>query len=157
MMPAWGADLGLVMYLDLHRPLHHFDVTAKAVICWREQVLLLRRPNGRWDLPGGRARPGEHVTEALLREVREETGLVLEAFEELCVARHKRSNGRNCTIVSYRCTAQCPLTAMAIALSHEHVGFAFFGFEQIAGLRLRTRHKKAISAAWQQIHFAQAA
>jgi ADP-ribose pyrophosphatase YjhB (NUDIX family) len=40
------------------------------------KVLLTRRAdNGRWCLPGGRAEPGESVTEACEREVLEETGL----------------------------------------------------------------------------------
>ena len=42
----------------------------------REKLLLSRRTdNGRWCLPGGAHDPGETVTEACVREVREETGL----------------------------------------------------------------------------------
>ena len=46
------------------------DVTAKAIFCRGHELLLLRRPNGRWDLPGGKARSGEPITQALFREVR---------------------------------------------------------------------------------------
>jgi 8-oxo-dGTP pyrophosphatase MutT (NUDIX family) len=42
----------------------------------RERVLLARRAdNGRWCVPGGYMEPGESLTEACAREVREETGL----------------------------------------------------------------------------------
>ncbi len=42
----------------------------------RKTVLLTRRAdNGLWCLPGGRLDPGESVSEAGLRELREETGL----------------------------------------------------------------------------------
>lgn len=42
----------------------------------RGEILLIRRSDGgTWDLPGGAVEPGETPSEALLREVREETGL----------------------------------------------------------------------------------
>jgi len=38
-------------------------------------VLVLKSAGGHWDLPGGRIQLGEEPLEALLREVKEETGL----------------------------------------------------------------------------------
>ena len=50
-----------------------------AIILTPEGVLLQRRSdNGLWGLPGGAVEPGESVTEALVREVREEAGLEVE-------------------------------------------------------------------------------
>ena len=47
-----------------------------AIILTGEGVLLQRRSdNGLWGLPGGGVEPGESVSEAVVREVREETGL----------------------------------------------------------------------------------
>ncbi len=47
-----------------------------AVVFGPDGVLLQRRDdNGQWGLPGGGVDPGESVTEAVAREVREETGL----------------------------------------------------------------------------------
>jgi 8-oxo-dGTP diphosphatase len=47
------------------------------------RLLLIKRGHapgaGLWSLPGGRIEPGETDTEALVREMREETGLVIEA------------------------------------------------------------------------------
>jgi ADP-ribose pyrophosphatase YjhB (NUDIX family) len=40
----------------------------------REILLMRRSDNGHWGLPGGYLEPGESVTEAAAREVREETG-----------------------------------------------------------------------------------
>jgi ADP-ribose pyrophosphatase YjhB (NUDIX family) len=41
-------------------------------------LLMQRADNGHWGLPGGHVEPGESVTEATLREVREETGWQIE-------------------------------------------------------------------------------
>jgi len=50
-----------------------------AVIFEDGRVLLQRRDDtGRWGLPGGGVEPGESVRQALIREVREETGLEIE-------------------------------------------------------------------------------
>jgi ADP-ribose pyrophosphatase YjhB (NUDIX family) len=50
-----------------------------AVIFTDDRVLLQRRDDtGRWGLPGGGVEPGESVRQAVIREVREETGLEVE-------------------------------------------------------------------------------
>ncbi|HEY4477365.1 MAG TPA: NUDIX domain-containing protein [Candidatus Paceibacterota bacterium] len=58
-------------------------IATKAVIAHDGKILILREAGsyaegtnmGRYDLPGGRLKPGEHFSEALKREVVEETGV----------------------------------------------------------------------------------
>ena len=46
----------------------------------RELLLQRRSDNGQWGLPGGSVEIGESVTEAIKREVQEETGLLIEVM-----------------------------------------------------------------------------
>jgi ADP-ribose pyrophosphatase YjhB (NUDIX family) len=56
-----------------------------AVIVEAGRVLLVRRGNeplkGHWTLPGGMLELGESLTNGVIREVREETGLIVEVIE----------------------------------------------------------------------------
>jgi len=61
------------------------EVAVAAIVRRRDRLLLARRAHepqaGRWSVPGGRVEAGEPLREAVAREVREETGLVVEVGE----------------------------------------------------------------------------
>lgn len=66
--------------------------SAFAVICRRKQVLLVKpRGSHRWQLPGGGMKPHETPWVAVLREVKEETGL--EARLLALSGMYRRRNG----------------------------------------------------------------
>ena len=56
-----------------------------AIIVLDRRVLLVRRANpplqGEWSIPGGLVETGETTKEAIVREVREETGLTVETLK----------------------------------------------------------------------------
>jgi 8-oxo-dGTP diphosphatase len=62
---------------------HSPSPVVACLIINRGRILLLRRAippgSGRWALPAGYVEPGESAEQALVREVREETGLEVEA------------------------------------------------------------------------------
>lgn len=66
-------------------------VRVTAVVVVDGRVLLLKQDTGSgrsWSLPGGKVDPGETVREALVREMREETGLDVEMGRLLYVCDH---------------------------------------------------------------------
>jgi 8-oxo-dGTP diphosphatase len=81
------------------------------VVVYEGRALLIRRGKpplyGRWVVPGGTVELGESLTEALVREMREETGLEVEPGELLTVFdRIERQGGAvayHYVIVDYLC------------------------------------------------------
>jgi 8-oxo-dGTP pyrophosphatase MutT (NUDIX family) len=55
-------------------------LVAKAIVLKDNKFLLLVKPNGQVDLPGGHLEKGEEVCQGLIRELSEETGLLLEVL-----------------------------------------------------------------------------
>jgi 8-oxo-dGTP diphosphatase len=74
----------------------------------RGRLLLIRRGHdpgaGLWSLPGGRVEPGETDAEALVREMREETGLVVQAGRLLGSVRRPYRDGDVVDIRDYVAT-----------------------------------------------------
>ena len=89
----------------------HPQVGVGGVVGWRGRVLLIRRAKpplqGRWTIPGGTVELGETLHQALIREMAEETGLVVEPLEVLTVFDRIQRDGREVefhhVIVDYLC------------------------------------------------------
>jgi 8-oxo-dGTP pyrophosphatase MutT (NUDIX family) len=136
-----------------HDPLLLPAVTA-VVLDGAGLVLLMQsKDNGTWYLPGGATDPGEQPADAIVREVREETGLIVEPTRILGVyadepARY--ANGDVCYYVStiFACDARggtlginddeatdvryFPVTELpAIYPAHRHrIAYALTGLER---------------------------
>jgi ADP-ribose pyrophosphatase YjhB (NUDIX family) len=72
------------------------------------RLLLIKRGHspgaGLWSLPGGRIEPGENDAEALVREIREETGLAVEAGHLLGTVQRPAHDGDAFDIRDYTAT-----------------------------------------------------
>ena len=85
------------------------EIAAVGAIAVRDGALLLIRrghapSRGRWSLPGGRVEPGETAREALVREMAEETGLIVEVGELVGEVVRPGPNGVTYRIQDFRVT-----------------------------------------------------
>ncbi|MCD6291312.1 MAG: NUDIX hydrolase [Anaerolineae bacterium] len=79
-------------------------LSVSALIVRDGEVLLLRRPDGRFSLPGGVVRYGETCPGAVQREVREETGLDVVAESLVGIYSDPRRSGRFHSVsILYQC------------------------------------------------------
>ncbi|WP_300785022.1 NUDIX domain-containing protein [Enhydrobacter sp.] len=126
-------------------------VSVKGILFHQHRVLLLLNDRGEWELPGGRAEPGEDHRAALGREVREETGLDVEVGALVGRHRFEVLPRRFVQIVAYACTLA---GASAVMLSCEHVEMCWVPLaelgETIAGRRLPAGYLGAIRQAMSQ-------
>ncbi|HEY7172814.1 MAG TPA: NUDIX hydrolase [Vicinamibacterales bacterium] len=128
-----------------------------AVILDRDRVLLVRRAHeplkGEWSLPGGAVELGETLAEALVREVREETGLeigvgpVVEVVDRV----HRTGDGRveyHFVIVDYLCVP----TGGQLAAASDADGACWVPLDELAPYRLTAQAlavvAKAARTAW---------
>ena len=81
------------------RPSPFFSVACAAIVDENFRILVTKRPEtgmlpGFWEFPGGKCEQGESEERACIREVREETGLILEKPEKLCTIGHAYTHFR---------------------------------------------------------------
>jgi len=124
----------------------YYVITIKGVVSHEERVLLLRKPNGRWDLPGGKLEPGEGVIDGLRREIAEETGLQVDVDRIVDSWVRGRQVRPSKFVVTYLCR---PLLASPVVrLSGEHTEHAFFSPADIAGLPMLDGTRGSLNAVF---------
>ena len=119
-----------------------FRVTAKALIFIDNRILLIRKPEGVWDLPGGRLESGEHPERALRREILEELGINAQVGDIADCSLRRRSGQMDIFVVSYHCRTKAELDD--IQLSEEHTDAKLFAVSTVPGLAMHDTYKAAV-------------
>ncbi len=102
------------------------------MIVTADGVLLQRRDdNGKWGLPGGGVEPGESVRVAVIREVREETGLDVEPLRLIGVysdpVNHQVITYPDGNVIHYvSAVFECTIRGGALACGVESLELGFF-------------------------------
>ena len=113
-----------------------FLVAASAIVLRERSILVLRRSAavdhapGVWDLPSGRLDAGETVTQALTREIAEETGLTVDIVGPIHTWRTRRGKERHEMI---GITHLCRYRDGEVRLSVEHDDHRWVPFAEIDG------------------------
>ncbi len=106
-------------------------------LLFTKRSLIDPRHPGLWECPGGKVDPGENMASALLREVAEETGLIIEclhasAFVDGYLIQDGKYEG-----MQYEAHFNvCTVTGGTLALSHEHEDHAWLTHAESLDLHL---------------------
>jgi 8-oxo-dGTP diphosphatase len=116
-----------------------------AVLTDGGRILLIRRGHepeaGRWSLPGGRVEPGETDDQALVREVREETGLEVTAGRLAGAVDRALPGGGVLAIRDYVAT----ITGGTLAAGDDADDARWFGMRELDSLPLTTGLLEALN------------
>ncbi len=128
------------------------SVGCSTVIFDEDTILLTRRTdNGQWCLPSGGIEPGESVLETCIREVQEETSLVVNPIRLIGI--YSSPN----VLIQYPDGNQVQLVALCfeakikggkLEISDETTEFGFFTLEQIRSMDILQNHIERIEDAF---------
>ena len=127
-------------------------VSAKAVLLSNGKILILRQQNGNWDLPGGKVNDDESVTEALVREVWEETRLTVIPVDLLTSSMKQRPHAEDLLVMSYLCEIKEQTEENVIQLSDEHVAYELLELSEALALPMHQHYASALMKAQKHIN-----
>lgn len=136
-----------VMDLPLSSPAGPlWPVSAKGVVRTEDQVLLAYNDRDEWELLGGRLEPGEDPAATVVREVAEESGLVVGvgALLLVWVQPVNREATRNVLIVAFDCPVP---SAGSPVVSSEHREVRWWPLVDLPSASLPEGYRRAITAA----------
>ena len=140
-MMAQGFDLDKTSVIDLFSREEGYatpKVDVRGAVIRDDKILLVREAlDGGWTLPGGWADPSQSPTEAVVREVLEESGFEVRVTKLAAV--YDRSKHPHLPLVPfhiYKLFFLCEITGGTATESHETTGVDFFPADSLPDLSI---------------------
>lgn len=123
-----------------------YGLTVRGVIKNNEDEILIvkRHPKSKtdpemWELPGGKVEKGEHFTDALIREIKEETDLDCEVGDFCEAIQNDYMHKRTVQLMMY-------LTEIEgnVKISEEHTEYMWASLEELKSLEISSSLKKVL-------------
>lgn len=123
-----------------------YGLTVRGIIKNKDNEILLvkRHPKSRtdpemWELPGGKVEKGEFFTDALVREIKEETDLDCEVGDFAEAIQNDYSHKRTVQIMMY-----LENVTGEVKISEEHTEWMWVSLEDMKNLKISTSLKKVL-------------
>jgi len=109
-----------------------------------EILILKRHPKSKtdpemWELPGGKVEKGEHFTNALVREIKEETSLDADVGDFCEAVQNDYMHKRTVQVIMYLENIKGD-----VKISEEHTDWMWANLEKIKSLEISTSLKKIL-------------
>ena len=121
-----------------------YPVSIKGVVIHENKILLLKNEREEWELPGGKLEPQETLEDCLIREIKEETNLLVTVGQFLKPYIYNISNMIPVLILPFHCRCE---NFDGICLSHEHKEIDTFNVLYLDRINLPIGYRDTIRAA----------
>lgn len=133
------------------KAMRRLPISAKAVLMTRNgRVLMLRKPCGKFDLPGGRIEKGEKLFAGLRREVQEETGLVIKKFQFVASWVKDMPGEPSRLMIIFKAKLPVHHNELDVVLSEEHSWSKFVRPKRALKTNMGVGYKNAIAMSVRQ-------
>lgn len=125
----------------------HFDaryaISVKGVLFRASSVLMLLNERDEFELPGGRLEPSESVEEALIREMREETGLISTIDGYVSSGLFEVIPGKHVFVIAFKCTGGQGV----VQLSAEHRDAHWIEWKDLGNSKIPDFYRRIVRLA----------
>lgn len=99
---------------NVYVPPKHIVSAATIVLNEKRELLLIKGPARGWEMPGGQVEEGESLTEAAIRETKEETGIDVEIIKFCGIFQNVKKSICNTLFLAKPIGGQCTTSAESL-------------------------------------------